>query len=154
MEALATNWTWILALLAALGVAGALIGLLKQGRMQTGDLSVIAGLMDKLGEVLKTFGRDDGVVALLARYAAKAVRVVEQMVKNGELEKDNELRKNEARKIVEQLALTDGVNPEIVYANEEAIGDLIEAAVNEMQSSGVKIEFGPGEEEVPPDEEE
>ena len=76
------------------------------------------------------------------------------MVKNGELEKDNELRKNEARKIVEQLALTDGVNPEIVYTNEEAIGDLIEAAVNEMQSSGVKIEFGPGEEEAPPDEEE
>lgn len=115
MEALTTNWTWILALLAALGVAGALIGLLKQGRMQTGDLSVIAELMDKLGDVLKTFGRDDGVVALLARYAAKAVRVVEQMVKNGELEKDNELRKNEARKIVEQLSLTDGVNPEIVY---------------------------------------
>lgn len=115
MEALTTNWTWILALLAALGVAGALIGLLKQGRMQTGDLSVIAELMDKLGDVLKTFGRDDGVVALLARYAAKAVRVVEQMVKNGELEKDNELRKNEVRKIVEQLALTDGVNPEIVY---------------------------------------
>jgi polyhydroxyalkanoate synthesis regulator phasin len=148
-ETFATNWIGIVALVVALAVAGILIYLFKKGKMQTGDISAIAGVIDKVGDVLENFGQGDSVVGLLAEYAAKAVRVVEQLVKNGELEKDNELRKNEAKAIVEQLAAADGVDLELVYDNDETIGNLIEAAVNEMQSSAVKIELGVEDTELP-----
>ena len=148
-ETFATNWVGIVALVVALVVAGILIYLFKKGKMQTGDISAIAGVIDKVGDVLENFGQGDSVVGLLAEYAAKAVRVVEQLVKNGELEKDNELRKNEAKAIVEQLAVADGVDLELVYDNDETIGNLIEAAVNEMQSSAVKIELGAEDTELP-----
>jgi polyhydroxyalkanoate synthesis regulator phasin len=141
-ETFTANWVGIVALVVALAVAGILIYLFKKGKMQTGDISAIAGVIDKVGDVLENFGKGDSVVGLLAEYAAKAVRVVEQLVKNGELEKDNELRKNEAKAIVEQLAAADGVDLELVYDNDETIDNLIEAAVNEMQSSAVKIELG------------
>lgn len=148
-ETFATNWVGIVALVVALVVAGILIYLFKKGKMQTGDISAIAGVIDKVSDVLENFGQGDSVVGLLAEYAAKAVRVVEQLVKNGELEKDNELRKNEAKAIVEQLAVADGVDLELVYDNDETIGNLIEAAVNEMQSSAVKIELGVEDTELP-----
>lgn len=135
----ATNWVGVVALVVALVVAGILIYLFKKGKMQTGDISAIAGVIDKVGDVLENFGKGDSVVATFAEYAAKAVRVVEQLVKNGELEKDNELRKNEAKVIVERLALSDGVDPDVVYENEEIIDNLIEAAVNEMQTPAVEI---------------
>lgn len=148
-ETFATNWVGIVALVVALVVAGILIYLFKKGKMQTGDISAIAGAIDKVGDVLENFGQGDSVVGLLAEYAAKAVHVVEQLVKNGELEKDNELRKNEAKAIVEQLAAADGVDLKLVYDNDETIGNLIEAAVNEMQSSAVKIELGAEDTELP-----
>lgn len=152
MEMLTANWVGIVALVVALGIAGTLVYLYKKGKMKPGDLSNIAGLIDKVGDMLEGLGKGDTVVGLFAEYAAKAVRVVEQLVKNGELEKDNEVRKNEARAIVEQLALADGVDLELVYDNEETIDNLIEAAVNEMQSAGVKIEFGTEEIEASPSE--
>lgn len=133
------NWVGIAALVVALLVAGVLVYFFKKGKMNTGDLANIAGLIDKVGDVLEGAGKGDSVVSLFADYAAKAVRVVEQLVKNGELEKDNELRKNEAKAIVEQLALADGVDLDVVYENEETIGNLIEAAVNEMQSAEIEI---------------
>lgn len=142
MENFATNWVGIAALVTALVVAGVLIYLYKKGQMKSGDLTNIAGLIDKVADVLEGVGKGDTVVATFAEYAAKAVRVVEQLVKNGELEKDNELRKNEAKAIVEQLAFADDVDLEIVHENEDVIDSLIEAAVYEMQSTGVRIEFG------------
>lgn len=142
MEMLTTNWVGIVALVVALGIAGTLVYLYKKGKMKPGDLSNIAGLIDKVGDMLEGLGKGDTVVGLFAEYASKAVRVVEQLVKNGELEKDNEVRKNEAKAIVEQLALADGVDLELVYDNEKTIDNLIEAAVNEMQSAGVNISFG------------
>lgn len=150
MEAM--NWTGIAALVIALGVSGVLVYLFKVGKIQTGDVSNIAGLIDKFGDVLEGVGKSDNVVSLFADYAAKAVRVVEQLVKNGELKKDNEARKNEAKAIVEQLAMADGFEEDAVYEHEMMIGNLIEAAVNEMQSAGVKIEFGAEEIGVSPSE--
>ena len=152
METLGTNWFGIAALVVALGIAGTLIHLYKKGKMKPVDLTNIAGLIDKVGDVLEGQGKGDSVVGLFAEYAAKAVRIVEQLVKNGELEKDNEVRKDEAKAIVEQLALADGVDLELVYDNEETIDSLIEAAVNEMQSAGVKIEFGTEKIEASPSE--
>lgn len=136
------NWIAIAALVVSLVIAGVLIYLFKMGKMNGVDITNIAGLIDSVGQVFKGLGMNNSIVSLFAKYASEAVRVVEQLVKNGELEKDNELRKNEAREIVEQLALADGVDLNVVYENEAAIDNLIEAAVNKMQSSGLKIEFG------------
>lgn len=116
--------------------------------MTAGSITSVAGLVDKVTDVLKDLGQDETLVGVLASYAAKAVRVVEQMVKNGELEKDNEVRKNEARVIVEQLALADGVDIELLYQNKHTINNLIEAAVNEMQSPMVVIDQNIGFEEA------
>ena len=143
-----TQWFGIAALVVALIVAGVLIYLYKQGKMTAGSITSVAGLVDKVTDVLKDLGQDETLVGVLASYAAKAVRVVEQMVKNGELEKDNEVRKNEARVIVEQLALADGVNIELLYQNKHTINNLIEAAVNEMQSPMVVIDQNIGFEEA------
>ena len=142
METLTANWVGLVALAVALAIAGVLIYLYKKGGIQSTDLSNIAGLADKISDVLINFGNTRSVVSLFADYAAKAVRVVEQLVKNGALEKDNELRKNEASAIVKKLALSDGVALDVVLENEEAIGNLIEAAVNEMQTSAVTIALG------------
>ena len=143
-----TQWFGIAALVVALIVAGVLIYLYKQGKMTAGSITSVAGLVDKVTDVLKDLGQDETLVGVLASYAAKAVRVVEQMVKNGELEKDNEVRKNKARVIVEQLALADGVNIELLYQNKHTINNLIEAAVNEMQSPMVVIDQNIGFEEA------
>ena len=145
MENLTMNWVSISALVVALGVAGGLIYLFKAGKMKSGDLTNIAVLIDKVGDVLNGLDKGDTIVGIFADYAAKAVRVVEQLVKNGELAKDNELRKNEAKAIVKQLAMADGVDLELVHENDKTIDTLIEAAVNEMQTTGVKIEFSDGE---------
>lgn len=137
-----TQWIGIVALVVALMVAGVLIYLYKQGKMTSGSLSSVAALIDKVTEVLRDLGQDDTPVGVLADYAAKAVRVVEQMVKNGQLEKNDALRKDRAKMIVEKLALADGVDMELLYQNEEIVDDLIEAAVHDMQQTGVNISFG------------
>ena len=57
--------------------------------------------------------------------------------------------KEEAKMVVEQLVFSDGPGLDIVYDNSETLDHLIEAAVNEMQSSAVKIELGVEETEIP-----
>ena len=132
------NWVGIASLVVSLGIAGVMIYMYKKEKMSESDISNIAGLIDQVTNVLNGLG--ESLVAVFAEYAAKAVRIVEQMVKNGQLEKDNEVRKCEARAIVEQLAIADGVDAEMIFTNTETIDNLIEAAVNEMQTPVVAIE--------------
>ncbi|MGN1369362.1 MAG: hypothetical protein ACI4WX_10865 [Aristaeellaceae bacterium] len=129
------EWNWILitCLSIALTVAGMLIYLYKHGLLPEKTLTSMAALTEKLTEMLKDMGTHT-VVASLSEYAAKAVRVVEQMVKNGQIEKDNEARKQKARCIVQSLALVDGADLDMIERSMDAVNDLIEAAVNEMQS--------------------
>lgn len=134
------NWVGIASLVVSLGIAGIMIYMYKKGKMPESDISNIAGLIDQVTNVLNGLGKGESLVAVFAEYAAKAVRIVEQMVKNGQLEKDNEVRKCEARAIVEQLAIADGVDAEMIFTNTETIDNLIEAAVNEMQTPVVVIE--------------
>ena len=134
------NWVGIASLVVSLGIAGVMIYMYKKEKMSESDISNIAGLIDQVTNVLNGLGKGESLVAVFAEYAAKAVRIVEQMVKNGQLEKDNEVRKCEARAIVEQLAIADGVDAEMIFTNTETIDNLIEAAVNEMQTPVVAIE--------------
>ncbi len=147
-----TQWIGIVALAVALIVAGVLIYLYKQGKMTSGSISSVAALIDKMTEVLRNLGQDDTLVGVLSDYAAKAVRIVEQMVKNGQLEKDDTLRKEQAKMIVEKLALADGADMELLHQNGEVVDDLIEAAVHDMQETGVSISFGEEAEDHPANE--
>lgn len=133
------NWIAVVALVASLGVAGALIFLYKKGAVQHNDLTNIGTMINSVVSMLKGMGKDDSVVSMFAEYAAKAVRVVEQMVKNGEIEKDNALRKGVAHQTIVQLALADGIDMDVVDENENVIDVLIEAAVNEMQDSHMEL---------------
>lgn len=133
------NWMAIAALVASLGVAGALIFLYKRGAVQHNDLTNIGTMINSVVSMLKGMGKDDSVVSMFAEYAAKAVRVVEQLVKNGEIEKDNAIRKGIAHQTIVQLALADGVGLETIDENEGVIDVLIEAAVNEMQNSHMEL---------------
>lgn len=128
------NWLNVAFLIMALVVAGVLIYIYKRGKLPSEEVSSIAELVDHLADVLGSLIGGESLITLLAQYAAKAVRVVEQMVKNGELEKDDTIRKTEARVIVEQLAIADGLDAELICSKEHVINTLIEAAVNEMQS--------------------
>lgn len=146
-----TQWIGIAALVVALFVAGVLIYLYKQGKIGAGSITGMAELIEKVTDVLKDLGQNETVVGVLAGYAAKAVRVVEQMVKNGQLEKDDALRKDRAKMIVEELALADGVDMNLLYKNERIVDNLIEAAVHDMQHGGVNISFGEAVVEEPMD---
>ena len=139
METIGMNWADIAALIVALAAAGAMIYLFKTGKLQASALTGIAGLMEQLGHVLEDTGNSGSIVKLFADYAAKAVRVVEQLVKNGELEKDNALRKQEAMSLVETMAVADGMSYTQVHENKALIADQIEATVNEMQADALMI---------------
>lgn len=128
------EWNWLLmtGLTVALTIAGMMIYMYKKGLLPEKTLTSMATLTDQLTEVLKDMGSSP-IVATLSEYAAKAVRVVEQMVKNGQIEKDDGIRKTMALNIVEKLASADGDDLDMM-ADKDTIGYLIEAAVNEMQS--------------------
>lgn len=133
----------IAALVASLVVVGLLVYGYKKGVMKQTDLTNIGVLIDTATTMLKGLDKKNGVVTMFATYAAKAVHVVEQLVKNGELEKDNELRKNMAHQTVTKLALADGVDVDILMKNEDVIDVLIEAAVNEMQRNQLDVNINP-----------
>lgn len=133
------NWIAVAALAASLIVAGVLIFLYKKGAVQHNDLTNIGTMINSVVSMLKGMGKDDSVVSMFAEYAAKAVRIVEQLVKNGEIEKDNVIRKGIAHQTIVQLALADGVGVETIDENEGVIDVLIEAAVNEMQDSQLEL---------------
>lgn len=128
----------IAALVVALVIAGGLIWFYKNGTLQKTDLTNIGKLVDSVMTLAHGIVKDDTVVSVFTSYAAKAVRIVEQLVKNEELEKDNALRKSVAHKTVEQLARADGVDEQLITDNTEVIDSLIEAAVNEMRSENAK----------------
>lgn len=131
------------AVVVSLVVAGLLVYGYKKGMMKQADLTNIGVLIDTATTMLKGLDKKNSVVTMFATYAAKAVHVVEQLVKNGELEKDNELRKNMAHQTVTQLALADGVDVDVLTKNEDVIDVLIEAAVNEMQQDQLDVNINP-----------
>lgn len=76
--------------------------------------------------------QESGIVNDLVRYAGIAVRTVEQLVKNGELQKDDTVRQLQAIEIVRELALMDYAEDEVDEIENDVIADIVEAEVNRL----------------------
>ena len=94
----------IIAFCLAIIVAVALILLFKKRVI---DADVIEGT----GEIMDAIPIPEGCGAfgLIASYAKTAVHAVEQLVKNGVIKRDDQIRKDRAMTIVECAAKVDGI---------------------------------------------
>ncbi len=129
------EWTEIVAIALSLLFAGLLIVALRRKVISQSDITNLSGLIDAAYDFLKGLNVDSATVAQFAEYARSAVRAVEQLVKTGQIEKDNKVRVDAASEMVEQLAIADGIGEGVVADNEKIIRLLIEAEVNEMQKN-------------------
>lgn len=134
------EWAEMGLLAITMVLAAVLTYLFIRGRADTSDMGALAGLAEKFTGIISAIGSGDSLVAKLAEYAAEAVRAVEQMVKSGQLEKDDEVRKNEARAIIEMLALKDGWDADGISECREAIDAIIEAEVFGMSEGSSNLE--------------
>lgn len=126
MNFIVENWQTIVGVIAFIAVGVAVAFLYRKNQIN-------AESIDMLIEYLDTIDDGDGIVPLLAGYAKKAVTAVEQMVKIGLLVKENEVRKDKAMQIVEELALADGI--ELSEDDKIAADYLIESEVFEMRKN-------------------
>jgi len=126
MNFIVENWQTIVGVIAFVAVGVAVAFLYRKNQIN-------AESIDMLIEYLDTIDDGDGIVPLLAGYAKKAVTAVEQMVKIGLLVKENEVRKDKAMQIVEELALADGI--ELSEDDKIAADYLIESEVFEMRKA-------------------
>ncbi len=111
----------IIALCLALIVAGILIFLFKKRVI---DETAIEGV----GQILDGIPAEAGSpFEMIREYSKIAVRTVEQLVKNGIIQKDNTARKEKAMEIVETAAKIDGL--EYGAAEKEIADSCVEAEV-------------------------
>lgn len=115
----------ILGLVAFAVVAVLLIVLWKKGLLTADALNALRDLAD--GVILP----EDGPIGTLAYYARLAVRAVEQLVKSGQLEKDDETRREKALELVEEYAAASG--PALNDKEISTVRSLIEAEVYELR---------------------
>lgn len=119
------NWQTILCVAFAVISGGLIAWMYHKNKLNEQNIGDIAYQLDMLDD-------GEGVVAILAGYAKKAVMAVEQMVKAGIIPKENVARKAEAATIVKELAEKDGLC--IDSDDGWIIGNLIETSVYEMQN--------------------
>ncbi len=117
----------MIALVFALCIAGVLIWLYKTGRITATNLETIGGIVGQVTDFIKPGSN----ISLFAYYALQAVHAVEQLVKNGKLEKEDATRKEAAAALVKEYAALDGV--ELNEAELKAVDTLIEAQVGQLQ---------------------
>ena len=88
----------------------------------------VEGIADVIREMPVTMG--SGLFGKIYEYSRAAVLAVEQLVKTGEIEKEDEARKAEAMKIVKKAAKVDDVP--FGAAESEMASLCIEAAVQQL----------------------
>ena len=118
-----TDTVSIIALCLALIVAGVIILLFKKRII---DEKAIEGV----GKVLDGIPITEGPFVMIRDYAKIAVRAVEQLVKNGTIDRDDETRKSAAMNMVEAAAKVDGLT--FGDAEKEAASICIEAEVQDL----------------------
>ena len=112
-----------LAVAAVIGFALVILVVKKVIRRET-----VEGIADVIREMPVTMG--SGLFGKIYEYSRAAVLAVEQLVKTGEIEKEDEVRKAEAMKIVEKAAKVDDVP--FGAAESEMASACIEAAVQQL----------------------
>lgn len=115
----------MIALVVALIVGVCLIVLVRKGFVQGETLSGVADLFQALPVTMGS-----GLFGKILEYSQTAVLTVEQLVKTGQIQKDNQARKDAAMQMVEQAAKVDEVP---FGAAESEIASLcIEASVQQL----------------------
>ncbi len=101
----------------------------------------VEGIADVIRDLPVTMG--SGLFGKIYEYSRTAVLAVEQLVKNGEIEPDNEARKNKAMGIVQKAAQVDDVP---FGAHESEIADAcIEAQVQQLPRNQKPVSGDAGE---------
>lgn len=93
------------------------------------------GITEVIKDMPVTMG--SGLVGKIYEYSRAAVLAVEQLVKKGELEPDDEIRKNKAMLIVADAARVDDVPFGI--DEQKLASDYIEANVHELPRNQAKV---------------
>ena len=112
-----------LAVAAVIGFALLILIVKKVIRKET-----LESIADVICDMPVTMG--SGLFGKIYEYSRAAVLAVEQLVKTGEIEKEDEARKNEAMRIVEKAARVDDVP--FGAAESEMASACIEAAVQQL----------------------
>ena len=112
-----------LAVAAVIGFTLVILVVKKVIRKET-----VEGIADVIREMPVTMG--SGLFGKIYEYSRAAVLAVEQLVKTGAIEKEDEARKAEAMKIVEKAAKVDDVP--FGVAESEMASACIEAAVQQL----------------------
>lgn len=99
------------------------------------------GITEVIKDMPVTMG--SGLVGKIYEYSRAAVLAVEQLVKKGELEPDDEIRKNKAMLIVADAARVDDVPFGI--DEQKLASDYIEANVHELPRNQAKVIAAPDE---------
>ena len=119
-----TTWIAIAAIALAVLIGIVLIYLLKKKFIKPETVTQAAELLDGIEVV------GSGFIQQLAEYAKIAVHAVEQLAKQGVIEKNNETKKKTALEYVQTFAKIDEVS--LSPADLDTADVLIEAAVNEL----------------------
>ncbi len=119
-----TIWIAIAAIVLAALTGITLIYLLKKKIIKPETVTQAAELLDGIEVV------GSGFIQQLAEYARIAVHAVEQLAKQGVIEKNNDTKKKTALEYVQTFAKIDDVS--LSPADLDTADVLIEAAVNEL----------------------
>ena len=119
-----TTWIAIAAIALAVLIGIVLIYLLKKKIIKPETITQTAELLDGIEVV------GSGFIQQLAEYAKIAVHAVEQLAKQGVIEKNNNTKKKTALEYVQTFAKIDDVS--LSPADLDTADVLIEAAVNEL----------------------
>lgn len=119
-----TTWIALAAIALAVCIGIVLIYLLRKKIIKPETVTQAAELLDGIEVV------GSGFIQQLAEYAKIAVHAVEQLAKQGVIEKNNETKKKAAMEYVQSFAKIDEVT--LSPADLDTADVLIEAAVNEL----------------------
>ena len=115
----------LLAIIFGIALVVCLIVLYKR-KIIDGEL--LSGAAEMIHQI--EIPEDGSIFSQFVKYAATAVLTVEQMVKNGQINRDNESRKSAAMEIVKTAAEVDNIP--YMEAEEKLASACIEAEVHKM----------------------
>lgn len=121
-----TNYMLIINAICTCVLAVILIVAFTKGWITTGTIEGIATIIDSFTD------SGNGIIDDLTKYAALAVRTVEQMVKTGAIKKENETRQKAAVDIVKSMV---SVDYDVYVANEindSTIAAIVDAEVSKL----------------------
>lgn len=123
------QWDVFAAIMVACVVAAFIAVMWRKGSIGNVALSALSTLISSQAESMT----GNGIVSLMAKYSAIAVRAVEQLALSGQIDKDSATKKETAIELAESYAVADGI--ELSQETVNALPSLIEEAVHTMNKA-------------------